>query len=178
VDAVAASLTPDLAPSWPRYGSENAVWPWLSRAAASFNVILPIAGTIVALRWLDRLTLGWTRRRVLCIVLLVLAEGAIAATRADQWLDIVATGLVGGMVSAGLFAFVLRFDLRVVPALVGTYMAVAPILDAVAKGTPQGWLLGVVGAATTLGIAWIATRYLVARGEIIAEASPAPAPAD
>jgi hypothetical protein len=180
VDAVAASLTPDLAPSWPRYGSENAVWPWLSRAAASFNVILPIAGTIVALRWLDRLTLGWTRRRFLCVVLLVLAEGAIAAMRADQWLDIVATGLVGGMVSAGLFAFVLRFDLRVVPALVGTYMAVAPILDAVAKGTPQGWLLGVVGAATTLGIAWIATRYLVARGEIAAEAPPAsaPAPAD
>jgi len=182
VDALIGLLTPDLTPAWPKFGAENAAWPWLARVSTSVGVIIPMAGTIVALSWLDRLTAGWTRRRILCVVLLILAEGAIAAMRADQWTNIVITGVIGGTVSALLFAFVLRFDLRVVPALIAMYIAVAMVADALAKATPQAWLLSAIGAALTVAISWLATRYLVARGELPQDApaptAPAARPAD
>jgi hypothetical protein len=125
-----------------------------------------MAAVIVAFRWLDRLTSGWTRHRVLCVALLMLVDGAIAAIQADQWLDIVLTGLIGGAASALLFAFVVRFDLRVVPALIATHATVASVAGAMQKSTAQAWMLSAIGATLTLAISWVATRYLVARGEI------------
>ena len=174
VDALIGALTPDLAPSWPSFGAEKAVIPWLARATAAVAIVTPIAGAIVAFRWIDRLSSGWTRHRLLCVALLMLAEGAVTATRASQWLDIVAAGLVGGAVSAFLFAFAVRFDLRVVPAVIAVYATANAIGDAIQKATPQGWTLSLVAAAVTLAISWIATRYLVARGEL-PESAPEPA---
>jgi hypothetical protein len=177
VDTLVGMLTPDLTPSWPKFDAENAVFPWLARAAATAGIVTPMAAAIVAFRWLDRLTSGWTRHRVLCVVLLMLVEGAIAAIQADQWLDIVVTGVIGGMVSALLFAFVVRFDLRVVPALIASHATVAIVADAMQKSTAQAWMLAAVGATLTLAISWVATRYLVAQGEIPHVAvQPAPAP--
>jgi hypothetical protein len=177
VGALVGMLTPDLTPSWPKFDAENAVFPWLARAVATVGIVTPMAATIVAFRWLDRLTSSWTRRRVLCVALLMLVEGAIAAMQADQWLDIVLTGVIGGAVSALLFAFVVRFDLRVVPALIATYATVAIVADAMQKSTAQAWMLAAVGATLTLAISWVATRYLVAQGEIPHGAvQPAPAP--
>jgi hypothetical protein len=131
-----------------------------------------MAAGIVALRWLDRLTHGWTRRRILCVVLLILGEAAIAAMRANDWIDIVLTGIVGGTVSALLFAFVLRFDLRVVPAVIAAYVVADAAVEAMRKGTPQAWMLYAVAAVLTLAISWIATRYLVSQGEIREPAGP------
>jgi len=174
VDALVATATPDLAPTWPGYGAENAVIPWLARAASALKVLTPMAGAIVAFRWLDRLSHGWTRHRLLCVLLLALAEGAVAALSATQWIDIVAAAIIGAAVSAFLFAFVVRFDLRVVPAAIAVYAVVAAVADAMQKTTTQGWILASVGIAVTLAISWIATRYLVARGEL---PQPAPEPA-
>jgi hypothetical protein len=172
VDALIGLLTPHLSPSWPRYGAENAAWPWLSSAASTVNVIIPMAGAIVALRWLDRFTSGWTRHRALCVVVLILTDGAIAAMRANDWPDIVLTGLVGGAVSALLFAFVLRFDLRAIPALIAVYTVAEGLVGALSKGTQQAWLLFAITAALILAISWVATRYLVAQGEIREAATP------
>jgi hypothetical protein len=166
IDALIGLMTPDLSPSWPKYSAENAVWPWLSRAMTTVHIMIPMSITIVALRWLDRLTHGWTRRRVLCVVILVLVEGALAAVRAGEWLDIVVTGVIGGIVSALLFAFVLRFDLRAVPAVISVYVAVGAVVDAILKGTPQAWMLCAISTGLTLAISWVATRYLVVEGEI------------
>jgi hypothetical protein len=177
VEALVAALSPQLVPVWPSYGVEQAAIPWLARAASIVNVVTPMAGAIVAFRWLDRLSAGWTRRRLLCVLLLMLAEGAVAAMHATQWPEIVAAGVIGGAVSAFLFAFLVRFDLRVVPALIAVYGAASAVTEAMQKGTGQGWMLAGIAVALTLGISWIATRYLVARGEIpIAAAEPMPAP--
>jgi hypothetical protein len=176
VDAIIELFTPDLAPTWPRFGAENALWPWLSRVTTSFNVLLPIAGTIVVLSWLDRLTSGWTRHRVLCVLILILGEGAIAAMRADQWLDIVVTGLIGGLVSTILFALVLRFDLRAVPALIAVYAATGAVVDAIEKASVQAWLLAAIAVFMAVAISWAVTRYLVARGPVAAEAAPSAVP--
>jgi hypothetical protein len=69
-------------------------------------------------------------------------------------------------VSTVLFATVLRFDLRVVPPLIAVYLSAALITQALQKGTTQAALLGAIGAAATLAVAWAATRYILARGEI------------
>ena len=176
VDALTGMLTPDLVPTWPKFAAETAVFPWLSRAATSLSIVLPMAGVIVGFRWLDRLTSGWTRHRLLCVALLMLIEGSIAAMQASQWLDIVATGVIGGAVSALLFAFIVRFDLRVAPAVIATNAIVASMVDAVQKSTAQAWALAAISIGVALAVSWAATRYLVARGEI-PRAAPQPAAA-
>jgi hypothetical protein len=96
----------------------------------------------------------------------MLAEGAVAALQAGQWLEIVVAGVIGGAVSAILFAFIVRFDLRVVPAVIAVYGVVSAIGEAMLKATVQGWVLSSIAAALIVAISWIATRYLVARGEL------------
>jgi len=166
VEALVGALTPDLAPSWPSYGAEKAVIPWIARAASMVNVVTPMAAGIIAFRWVDRLSHGWSRHRVLCVLLLILADAAVVATHAGDWTDIVASGVIGGLVSAFLFAFAVRFDLRVVPAVIGVYAAVSAIGDGIQKSTAEGWTLALIGAGLALAISWVATRYLVAQGEL------------
>jgi len=107
----------------------------------------------------------------------MLTHATIAATSADQWFDIAAAGVVGGAVSTLLFATVLRFDLRVVPPLVGVYISLTLVTQALQKGTAQAALLGTIGVAATLAVAWAATRYIMAQGEIPHAPAQEPAPA-
>ncbi|MDQ2963068.1 MAG: CPBP family intramembrane metalloprotease [Pseudomonadota bacterium] len=172
VDAAIGAMTPDTAPLWPKYDVENAWLPWLARALGAVNV-LPVMGlAIITLRWIDRSTAGWTRRRILAALLLMLIHAAIAAVSADQWFDIAASGLVGGAVLTLLFATVLRFDLRVVPSLVAVYVSAALITQALQKGTTQAALLGAIGVVATLAVAWAATRYILAAGPAPGHAVP------
>jgi hypothetical protein len=166
VDVAVGAITPDLAPLWPKYDVENAWLPSLAAALAPVKVLPVIGLALVALRWLDRITAGWTRRRILATVLLTLTHAAIAAVSADQWFDIAASGLVGGAVSTLLFATVLRFDLRVVPPLIAVYVSAMLVAQALQKGTTQAALLGAISVAATLVVGWAATRYIVAGGEI------------
>jgi hypothetical protein len=95
---------------------------------------------------------------------------------ADQWFDIAASGLVGGAVSTLLFATVLRFDLRVVPPLIAVYVSAALIAQALEKGTTQAAFLGAIAVAATLAVAWAATRYIMAGGQVPQPAAqPVPA---
>ena len=176
VDALIGAMAPDLVPVWPRYDAENAWLPWLSRVTGSAGVITLIAGTVVALYWVDRLTGGWTRRRDLAFIVLALAEAAIAAIKADGWLELLVAGLTGGAVSTLLFATVLRFDLRAVPALAAVYLAVNYAADAALKGTASAIVLDAIAIATTLTLAWVATRYLLAPGPRPEGAPGAPEP--
>ncbi len=165
IDVALGALTPETAPLWPKYDAENSALPWLARALYAVN-FLPVVGfTLVVLHWLDRMTAGWTRRRVLATVLLMLADAAIAAISAEHWYDIVVAGVVGGAVSTLLFAAVLRFDLRAVPPLIAVYVIPTVVAQALQKGTAQGILLGAIGVVATLAVAWAVTRYLIAGGQ-------------
>jgi hypothetical protein len=173
IDVALGALTPQTAPLWPKYDVENAWAPWAARALSAVN-LLPVLGfTLVVLHWLDRMTAGWTRRRVLAAVLLMLADAAIATASAEHWYDIVVAGVVGGAVSTLLFAAVLRFDLRVVPPLIAVYVSLMIAAQALQKGTAQGILLGAIGVASTLAVAWAATRYIIAGGQAALPAAPA-----
>jgi hypothetical protein len=172
VDVAVGAITPDLAPLWPKYDAENAWLPWFARALGAVNVLPVIGLALIALRWLDRITAGWTRHRILAAVLLMLTHAAIAAVSADQWFDIAASGLVGGAVATLLFATVLRYDLRVVPPLIAVYVSASLIVQALQKGTTQAALLGAIGVAATLAFAWAATRYILTGGPAPGHAVP------
>ena len=177
VNFAAGALTPDTVPSWPKFDAENTALPGLARVLGPLS-ILPLMGlTVVALHWLDRFTAGWTRRRVQATILLMLTEAAIAAIGADQWTDIAVTALIGGAVATLLFASVLRFDLRTVPALIAVYVSLNMIAQGLQKGTGQAAWLTAIGVAATLAVAWVAMRYLITQGEIPkAAAQPIAAP--
>jgi len=166
-----AALSPETAPLWPKYDAENAWLPMLSQALAAVKILPVIGFAIVALDWLSRITAGWTRHRVLAVLLLMVTNAAIAAISAEQWFDIAAAGLVVGALAALLFATVLRFDLRAVPPMVAVYASLMIVAQALQKGTPQAAYLGAVGTVATLAVGWAATRYLVAAGPA-AESSP------
>ncbi len=166
INFAAGALTPDTMPLWPKFDAENTWLPWLARGLGALNILPMIGLAVVVLHWLDRFTAGWTRRRVQATVLLMLAEAAIAAVSADQWSDIAAAGLIGGAVATLLFATVLRFDLRAVPALIAVYVSLTAIAQGLQKGTVQAAWLTAVGVAAALAIAWLATRYVMNAGPV------------
>ena len=73
--------------------------------------------------------------------------------------------LAVGALNTLLFATVLRFDLRVVPAFVAAQVGAAIVAEALLQRTASGYVFAALSLATTLLIAWAATRYLVRAGD-------------
>jgi hypothetical protein len=164
-NAIVAAITVRDAPHWPRPGDENAWAPWLSALAEPVTPVLGfIAVTVMILYWLDRLTDGWRRRRVLAFLLLACAAGAKAATSAENGTAIVAVAIVVGALYTLLFAAVIRFDLRVVPGFVAAQVIASVVADGLMQGTSSSHVLAALSCATTLLLAWAATRYLLRAG--------------
>ena len=165
VDALLGRFSTDMAPTWPSYKTEQLWVPWLgSIAGTASSALMVMTVTVITLYWIDRLTAGWTRRRALGVLVLVLAQAGVAAANADQWMDIITAGVVGGALATVIYATVLRFDLRIAPALVAVQLVVGFAGEALQKQTAQATILALVAAATVLTLAWAATRYLLHPG--------------
>ena len=76
-------------------------------------------------------------------------------------MDIIIAGIIGGSLATMIYATVLRFDLRIAPALVAVQLIVGFAAEAAQKQTAQGAMLAVVSAAAVLALASGATRYLL-----------------
>jgi hypothetical protein len=164
-DALLGRLSPDMAPTWPSYKVEELWVPWLGRISGTLTSgLMVMTVTVIMLYWIDRMTAGWTRRRALGVLVLALAQAAMAAANADQWTDIIAAGLVGGALATLIYATVLRFDLRIAPALIAVQLVVGFVGDAAQKHTAQAVALALIATATALALAWSATRYLLRPG--------------
>jgi hypothetical protein len=165
VDALLGRFSTDMAPTWPSYKTEQLWVPWLgSIAGTASSALMVMTVTVITLYWIDRLTAGWTRRRALGVLVLVLAQAGVAAANADQWMDIITAGVVGGALATVIYATVLRFDLRIAPALVAVQLVVGFAGEALQKQTAQATMLALVATATVLTLAWAATRYLLHPG--------------
>jgi hypothetical protein len=173
-DALLARFSADAAPTWPSYKAEELWVPWLGRIAGTAgSALMVMAVTVITLYWIDRLTVGWTRRRALGVLVLVLAQAGVAAANADQWMDIITAGIIGGALATVIYATVLRFDLRIAPALVAVQLGVSFIGDAAQKHTAQAVTLALIATATVLTLAWAATRYLLHPGPKVAAVAAA-----
>ncbi|HEY7944200.1 MAG TPA: CPBP family intramembrane glutamic endopeptidase [Casimicrobiaceae bacterium] len=175
VESLAGAVARQDFPRFARYTIENAWLPWLDALVRSIAApILGVAVTVIALHWLERWTGGWRRRRWLVYAALTIATGALAALTAQDWLAIVVAGLVGGALYTLLFATVLRFDLRLVPAFVAADAIVRIVSNAMLKGTVAGAFYAALEIAATLAVAWGLTRYLL-RVEPLTARAPLPA---
>ncbi len=162
VNAFVGALGTRNSPRWPRPGDESAWLPWLASLAGSVAPVLGgMAVTAMMLYWLDRFTGGWQRRRFAVFLALAFAAGAQAALSADDWVAITAVAVVVGALNTLLFATVMRFDLRIVPAFVAAQVGAAIVAEALLQRTNSGYVFAALSLATTLLIAWMSTRYLV-----------------
>ncbi len=160
-------------PHWPGVGEDNAWFPWLAALASPMVIVLAATAiTAFVIHWLNRLSDGWQQRRVLTCVLLVVVAGAQAALLADDWLEIVVTGLLVGALNTLLFATVLRFDLRAVPGFVGAEIAATIISEALLERTESAAWHAVLQLAVTLALTWAITHYLVRAGAPTVAATP------
>ena len=174
VQGLAGAVAAQDFPRSARYTIENAWFPWLDALVRSVSApVLGVAVTIIALHWLERWTDGWRRRRWLVYAALTIATAALAALRADDWMAIIVGGLVGGALYTLLFATVLRYDLRLVPAFVAANAIVRIVGNALLKGTAAGAFYAALEIAATVAVAWAITRYLLRVNTPVAAASPA-----
>jgi hypothetical protein len=162
VEGLAGAVAAQDFPRSARYTIENAWFPWVDALVRSVSApVLGVAVTIIALHWLERWTDGWRRRRWLVYAALTIATAALAALRADDWTAIVVGGLVGGALYTLLFATVLRYDLRLVPAFVAANAIVRIVGNALLKGTAAGAFYAALEIVATIAVAWAITRYLL-----------------
>ena len=162
VEGLAGAVAAQDFPRSARYTVENAWLPWVDALVRSVSApVLGVAVTIIALHWLERWTDGWRHRRWLVYAALTIATAALAALRADNWTAIIVGGLVGGALYTLLFATVLRYDLRLVPAFVAANAIVRIVGNALLKGTAAGAFYAALEIAATVAVAWSITRYLL-----------------
>ncbi len=174
VEGLAGAVVAQDFPRSARYTMENAWFPWLDALVRSVSApVLGVAVTIIALHWLERWTDGWRRRRWLVYAALTIATAALAALRADDWTAIIVGGLVGGALYTLLFATVLRYDLRLVPAFVAANAIVRIVGNALLKGTAAGAFYAALEIAATIAVAWAITRYLLRVNTPVVAAAPA-----
>jgi hypothetical protein len=174
VEGLAGAVAAQDFPRSARYTIENAWLPWLDALVRSVSApVLGVAVTIIALHWLERWTDGWRRRRWLVYAALTIATAALAALRADDWTAIIVGGLVGGALYTLLFATVLRYDLRLVPAFVAANAIVRIVGNALLKGTAAGAFYAALEIAATIAVAWAITRYLLRMNTPVVATAPA-----
>lgn len=162
VEGLAGAVAAQNFPRAARYTIENAWLPWLDALVRSVAApVLGVAVTIIALHWLERWTDGWRRRRWVVYAALTIATAALAALQADDWPAVVVAGLAGGALYTLLFATVLRYDLRLVPAFVAASAIVHIVGNALLKGTAAGAFYSLLEIASTVTVAWGITRYLL-----------------
>ena len=102
----------------------------------------------------------------------------MSALKAEQWIDVIAGGLIGGALSTIMFGMVLRFDLRVVPALIAVYLTINVLADALQKQTPSAAVLAAISTASMLALAWAVTNYLLRPMKIAVPEAAQPKPAE
>jgi hypothetical protein len=161
-------------------GPEGApVWPTLPQSQLS-----PLAGSLLGglaeLAWIgaalfvvyvaSRLTEGFTRRGWVGVALVVVLQtaGALAASR-GQYVQGLAVGVTGGLVAGAVLWWLIRYDVRMVPAYVATGIVLEALRHAVQTGLPVAALWFALHAVVAVVIAWWWTRYL-------GRPLPAPAP--
>jgi hypothetical protein len=144
--APAWALTPDISPL-------GTLVPLLQVAIDPVPGLLTRTAVIlVTLAAIDRVTSGWTRRRVLASTALALigflSAGVPAGSHLGGWM---AAGLVMAAGLPAIYVTLLRFDPTMVPISLGTMSAVAVLVRGAERPFP-GALAGSLVAAMVIGL--------------------------
>ncbi len=156
VTLVATSLRTPVWAQVPDVSPLGTVMPLLQVAIDPIAVLLTRAAVLMTtMALVERLTAGWTRRRVPGAIVLavigLLGAGVPAGHSLGGWLM---AGALFAITLPVLYATVLRFDLRSVPIALGA-MAIVSVLARGSQGAFPGALAGAVAAAIMAAlVAW------------------------
>ena len=174
--AIAGALS---APQWaqsPQIDAAGSLIPVLQAAVEpAIRAFMASAVMLPTLLTVDHLTMGWSRHRVLGVLLLLLvgfaAVGVPATTNSIGWL--MAMAALGATLILA-YVTVLRFDLSMVPLAIGTMVAAGALARGVARAYPGALAGSVIGALLAFALGWWlfgAVRKARARAAV-----PVPAP--
>jgi len=155
-----AQIAPRTAPVWPTLADGQ--WSALAGGLlAGVNTIPRVGAALFVVYVIARLTRGFTQRAWLGVGLLVLLQCATAFAQAGgQYVGAAIAGVTAGLTSAAVLWWLLRYDLRMVPAFVATEAILGATLRAIQVGTPTAFAALALDVAATIAMAWIATRYI------------------
>ena len=160
LEAGLSAFATQSAPIWPSYGVAGQAVPALGAALAGAGVLGAIGGALFVLAWLEHLTRGWRRHLWLACIVLVLALTTVAVVGAANPLAAMIGGLIGGAAAVIVVYGVLRFDLRSVPAYIGTGIVLGMAESAARNATTMSYVYGAVAIAVAVGVTIAVTRYL------------------
>jgi hypothetical protein len=163
--AAAAAVGAAGEPPWPNVSLLGSYSPILKAATGNVaRFMLRTVTLIVLLSAIDRLTHGWTTRRVWAAILLIVTGAALGGAPAPhtmvEWL---VTAAVSGFTLLAAYVWLLRFDLSLTPIALATLVGAAYLHDGIlgAGGGLPGSAAGI--AVTTLTAWWLFSTLRRAR---------------
>jgi membrane protease YdiL (CAAX protease family) len=147
------TFAPQAAPRWPGYGPVGTAVPWIAAALGSVSGFATTA-TLLLLVFVavDRWTAGWTHRKGLVSILLLLVGLVVAGMQSVEslaaWLG---AGLLVGVGMWAAYVWVLRFNLSLVPVAGGAFAASEAVTRGLEAAYP-GALAGSVVAVVLVGV--------------------------
>ncbi|MFO1414989.1 MAG: CPBP family intramembrane glutamic endopeptidase [Burkholderiales bacterium] len=160
--AALTHLVPPTMPVWPDLKVLGAAWPVAAAALNGASVVPGVAILLFLLSVIDRATAGWTRRRTLAALVIVVLSIAGATVAGQPGAFAMLEGVIEGGAAFAFAWLVLRYDLRSVPAFVATGQVLGAAKNAALLGTATGWLGFAMTAAVVVALAWFVTRRLFA----------------
>jgi hypothetical protein len=176
VQTALASLAPRSAPIWPSLTLGQ--WsPAFGAVLAGVNFV-PLVGVSLFIVYLvARLTHGFTRNAWIGVAIIVLLESAAALVQASgQYTSALVAGVTGGLTASAVLWWVLRYDLRMLPAYLATGAIASALLRATQTATPQGWTAFVIDSIATVMMAWLVAGYIARPLEVPRTGATAPSP--
>ena len=153
---VGSLMGSNAAPEWPAFGGANSYLPF---AAAALG---PIAGYVTATAAVmlifgatGRITRGWTRRKLLGGILLVVVGVVLSGAGLGQGPAIIfVSGLITGLAMLAAYVFVVRFHMTIVPLAVATMVILGQLPESANNAYPGAVSGSLLGAAIIAVIAW------------------------
>jgi hypothetical protein len=147
-------------PVWPPLPQGQA-WPLAGSLLAGLGTLPYVGAALFVVYVVSRLTHGFTRRAWagVAIVVVLQTAGALAAS-GGQYVEALATGLVGGLVAGAVLWWLIRYDVRMVPTYVVTGVVLEAFVHAVQAGVAHAGARLVAHVVVAVAVAWLWTRYL------------------
>ena len=158
--ALSEMLAPRSAPLWPSFKLATLAWPVVGALTGPVGLLGASGVALFVLFLLDRGTGGWTHRPWMAALLLVLISCSAGLAGGGEPEAALVRGVVKGLVSFVLLWWVLRYDLRAIPAFLATGMLLEAARNAALEGSSGAWTLFAAGALVTVAVAWVVTRYI------------------
>ena len=157
ISAVISMLfEPSLEPLWANYDALSHYIPTLSAGFSSIpGYILGTTLFLLILTAIDRFSKGWTQRKAIFAIVLVLLVLIATGNSIDSLSFWLISGLISGIIYLLAYLFVFRFHLALIPLALGA----GTILDAMKQGIMNSYPTAIPGAVLAIILIGIISVY-------------------